>query len=112
MTAAALAVAFSVLSAALCPDDARVAEALSRSTPPGVRERHRWSIALVPEGMKLTLLDAAGAVVRERVVPAPANCGERETVAAAVLAAWMVATPAAPVAPATVKTPRPLPPAP
>jgi hypothetical protein len=96
MNGVALAVVV-MLGAAPCPDEARVREALMRSTPPALRERHRWLIRLTPEGMKLTLYDALGAVVRERVVPAPATCSERETVAAAVLAAWMVATPQAAV---------------
>lgn len=108
MSGAAIAAVFFVLGAAPCPDEARVADALARSTPAEVRERHRWLISLGPDGLKLTLLDARGAVVRERVVPPPPTCAERETVAAAVLAAWMVATPSAPQPPPAV-VPRPPP---
>lgn len=112
MYGTAIAALFMLSSAAPCPDVSRVHDALSRSAPQAVRARHRWTVAVSDAGMKVTLLDVEGRVVRERVVPAPATCAERETVAAAVLAAWMVATPAAPEppAPVVVKPPPPPPP--
>lgn len=100
------------LAAAPCPDDARIAEALSRSTPHEVRARHRWSVAVLADSMKLTLLNIEGSIVRERTVPSPEACSERETVAAAVLAAWMVATPAAREPPVVAPVVKPAPPVP
>jgi len=80
---------------AACPDEARVAEGLARAAPAEVRAKYRWSVAVEGESMRVVLLDARGAVVRERVVPAPAKCAERETVAVAVLGAWIVTAPVA-----------------
>ncbi len=82
-----------VALAAACPDDARVADGLALAAPRELREKYKWSVTVSGDSMRVALLDSSGAVVRERVVPAPAKCAERETVAVAVLGAWIVSAP-------------------
>ncbi|MBL8955677.1 MAG: hypothetical protein JNK82_33190 [Myxococcaceae bacterium] len=78
---------------AACPDDGRVADGLARAAPKEVRDRYRWAVTVTGDAMRVALLDGAGAVVREKVVPASPKCSERETVAIAVLGAWLVTAP-------------------
>ena len=112
MIAAGL-LAFVLAAAPGCPDEARISEGLERAAPAEVRARHRWAVSVSGDTLKLSLFDAQGALLRERTVSAPAKCAERETVAVAVLGAWMVMPPEArppPSAPAPpVVRPRPPP---
>ena len=62
------------MAAAACPDEARIAQGLTRAAPSEVRERYRWSVSVAGDQMKLSLFDVRGGLVRERSVISSAKC--------------------------------------